>query len=124
QLSAPVAAWHSGSQALKGFDDMKRFRPALLPLLFLSLNASAAMRSSGGDFAASGSIASPGSSTAVVTNPAGLVANRNVRLSLQAGSPDPMEDPRYRGLLLAGNGTFGAAAGVDYSMPDPGEDRG
>lgn len=65
----------------------------------------------------SGSIAMPSSTTATFTNPAGLVDNNGAKLSLQAGTPDPMNDPNYRALAIAGLGAFGASAGVDYSMP-------
>lgn len=67
----------------------------------------------------------PGSTTATYTNPAGLVGASGAKLSLQAGSEDPMENPNYRALVLAGNGMFGASAGVDYRMNDgAAEDRG
>jgi hypothetical protein len=64
----------------------------------------------------SGSIAMPGSATAVYTNPAGLIGNAGVRLSLQGASDHPMDNPSYRGLLLAGNGMFAAAGGVKYQI--------
>lgn len=76
-------------------------------------------------FPVAGSITMPGTTTATFTNPAGLVNSDGVRLSLQAGSPDPMDDPNYRALVLAGNGTIGASAGVDYSIPSgTANDRG
>ncbi len=76
--------------------------------------------SSGSDVSVpvSGSIVMPGVTTATFTNPAGLVNDRGLRLSLQSGSPKPMDDPNYRALLLAGNDFFGASAGVDYFMPN------
>ncbi|MBS1962878.1 MAG: hypothetical protein JST04_11720 [Bdellovibrionales bacterium] len=70
----------------------------------------------------SGSIAMPGSTTATYTNPAGLVGSPGARLSLQGGSDKPMDDPTYRALVLAGNGTFGASAGVKYHMYDGSRD--
>lgn len=109
-------------RSLKGINAMKR---SLIPLcLCMIVSSGFAAERMDTNFAAGGSIVSPGASTAVFTNPAGLVGNRNVRLSLQGGSPDPMKDPTYRGLLLAGNGMFGAAAGVDYFKPDAGDDQG
>ena len=76
--------------------------------------------SSGGNASmpVSGSIAMPGTTTATFTNPAGLVNGDPLRLSLQVGSPKPMEDPNLRALVLVGNGVFGASGGVDYLKPD------
>ncbi len=74
--------------------------------------------SMGSGVAVSGSIAMPSSTTAVYTNPAGLIGNPGARLSLQGGSDKPMNDPTYRALILGGNGMFGAAAGVKYQIND------
>lgn len=91
--------------------------------LLIASSAHAAMDSA--SFPVAGSIVMPGSTTGTFTNPAGIVKGEGVRLSLQAGTPDPMDDPNYRALLLAGNGTIGASAGVDYSIPsDNAADRG
>lgn len=97
-----------------------RARHPILIIFTAALMSSTAFAAGGigADVPVSGSIASPGATTATFTNPAGLVGNRGARLSLQAGSPDPMEDPNYRALALAGNGTFGVSAGVDYQMYD------
>jgi hypothetical protein len=65
-----------------------------------------------------GSIVMPGTTTAVYTNPAGLVGGTTLRLSLQAGSDEPMEDPNARALVIGGAEWFGAAAGVDYRLRD------
>lgn len=94
-------------------------RPKYAFLLFLLMigPAQAAGYAQNSSVPAAGGIAIPGATTATFTNPAGLVNSDGVRLSLQAGSPKPMDDPNYRALLLAGNGYFGASAGVDYSMP-------
>ncbi|MBC7386063.1 MAG: hypothetical protein H7301_07890 [Cryobacterium sp.] len=72
----------------------------------------------------SGGIAMPGSTTATFTNPAGLVGNHSERLSAQAGSTHPMDNPNYRALALVGNGMFGASGGVDYYVPDNGPSQG
>ncbi len=72
----------------------------------------------------SGSIAMPGSTTAVYTNPAGLVGSPGARLSLQGGSDKPMDNPTYRALILGGNGSVGAAAGVNYQIHNGAEDDG
>jgi hypothetical protein len=77
-----------------------------------------------GDLATSGSIAMPAAATSVFTNPAALVASSGLKLSLQAGTPDPMDDPTFRGLVMAGNGGVGGAFGLDTWHPDgPRESR-
>jgi len=95
-----------------------------LSALFLgfSLSAYAGSMSSDLNVPVSGSIAMPSATTATFTNPAGLVGNTGAKLSLQAGTPDPMNDPNYRALALVGNGMFGASAGVDYLMPSGNSD--
>lgn len=73
-----------------------------------------AAEESGGGVAAGGSIALPGDNTAVLTNPAGIAMNRNAKLSLQSGADEIFRDPVFRGGLVMGNGTIGAAALFDY----------
>lgn len=112
---------------------MKHLTALLVVFAFCPLSASASSRGyssavydgAGVGVPVSGSIAMPGATTAVYTNPAGLVGTYGAKLSLQAGSDDPMNDPSYRALVLAGNGMFGASAGVDYRMNDgAADDRG
>jgi hypothetical protein len=79
-----------------------------------SYSSASSAESMGAGVAVSGSIAMPSSTTTVYTNPAGLVGNSGARLSLQGGSDKPMDNPTYRALILAGNGIFGAGAGVKY----------
>jgi hypothetical protein len=108
----------------QGVETMKN---SVLPVaLFAALssfgmNAEAAPRS-GADVAVAGSIAMPGSSTATLTNAAGLAGNRGTRLSLQVATPDPMDTPTYRGLFLGGNGVIGFSAGMDYLVSDGTDD--
>jgi hypothetical protein len=90
---------------------------AALMVPFTTFGASRMNAAPNANVPVSGSIAIPGSTTATFTNPAGLIGNEGGRLSLQAGSPEPMDDPNYRALLLAGNGIFAMSAGVDYFMP-------
>lgn len=100
---------------------------ALMMSSFTAFGASrmAVAPPAGSNVPVSGSIAVPGATTATFTNPAGLIGNEGGRLSLQVGSPKPMDDPNYRALLLAGNGIFGLSAGVDYLMPSgSGSDQG
>jgi hypothetical protein len=104
-----------------------KLRFLTMSFLALGLGSFSAMADGGtrANVAVAGSIARPSSATAVFTNPAGLAAIVNPKLSLQAGSNDPMEDPEVAGLLSGGNGTFGATAGVDYQLHDGNtEDRG
>jgi hypothetical protein len=105
---------------------MKLVLIALIVLMSSPLTASAYSRGYGRRAASesmevsvpvSGSIAMPGATTAVYTNPAGLVAP-GARLSLQGGSDKPMASPTYRALILAGSGFIGAAAGVKYQIND------
>ncbi len=93
-------------------------KPVLVLGLGLFSFSALAVPRIGSNVPVAGSIAAPGASTATFTNPAGLVGNLGARLSLQAGSPDPMADPSYRALLLAGNGSLAVSAGVDYRMSD------
>ena len=97
---------------------MKRTLCIWVSLCVSPLTVSASSDSSGVGVPVSGSIAMPGSTTAVYTNPAGMVGTPGARLSLQGGSDKPMDNPTYRGLILAGNGSFGAAAGVKYQIND------
>ncbi|GEM_PF-2257237 len=113
---------------------MNFFRALAFIIAILPLTASAyssrSYSSSSGDMMmgagvpVSGSIAMPGSATAVYTNPAGLIGNNGTRLSLQGGSDHPMDNPNPRALILAGNGMFGAGAGVDYRIQNGGTDTG
>jgi hypothetical protein len=97
-----------------------------ISMSFSALGAEAPGGSGGSSHVAvSGSIVAPSLGTAVFTNPAALVAIGNSRLSLQAGSNDPMKDPNVAGLLSMGNGTFGVSAGLDYQLYDSAaDDRG
>lgn len=63
----------------------------------------------------SGGIALPSAQTAVHTNPAGLVDQRGVKISAQAGANEVWDQPQtYRAQLGAGVGIVGVAAGLDY----------
>ena len=94
---------------------MKRAR---LILLFAAVSGFSAEARDKVSVPVAGSIVAPGANTATVTNPAGLVDSSGARLSLQGGSEDPMANPTYRALILAGNGMFGASAGVNYKIND------
>lgn len=91
--------------------------PATLSALAFSTSVFAASGDLG-DLATAGSIALPGATTSVFTNPAALIAVPGLNLSLQAGTPDPMENPTLRGLVLTGNGDLGAGIGIDTYHPD------
>lgn len=63
----------------------------------------------------------PANSTAVFTNPAGLVSAATA-ISLQAGAPDFWSNGTYRAGLQTGGASFGAAAGLerrDRTRNDP-----
>lgn len=87
----------------------------------LPFSAGAASRL-GLDLPVGGSIAMPGPATATFTNPAGLIGNRGVGLSFEAGSEHPMDNPAYRGLLLMGNGTLAVSGGLDYQVLESAND--
>lgn len=97
---------------------MKRMISSLVLLaIFTALTSSAGAASRFAlDLPVGGSIALPGPATATFTNPAGLIGNRGIGLTLEAGSDHPMDNPTYRGLLLMGNGSLAVSGGLDYQV--------
>lgn len=84
--------------------------------LILILSGSSAFAKGGDDerqLSVSGGIASPSFSSAVFQNPAGLTYNSKLRGTIQAKLNDPFT---LHGGILAGNGDFGAAAGLSHAF--------
>lgn len=80
-------------------------------LLLLELKSALAASSTGAEhpLSAAGGISSPASNTALFQNPAGLVYQQRLGITLQGGS-----GPLLRGGILGGGSTFGAGAGIGH----------
>jgi hypothetical protein len=71
-----------------------------------------AQENQAGNLQVSGGIAMPAGSTAVLTNPAGLVT-ASTGAVLQAGAPDFWDNGTYRAGLQTGGPSFGIAGGIE-----------
>ncbi len=74
---------------------------------------SQAAERTGGNLHVSGGIAMPATSTAVLTNPAGVVG-APTSLVLQAGAPEVWSNGTYRAGVQTGDASWGAAVGAEH----------
>jgi hypothetical protein len=90
---------------------IRNFLYSILSIGFLATSA-LAQDSQSGNLQVSGGIAAPATSTAVLTNPAGLVS-ASTAVVVQGAAPDFWDDGTYRAGAQTGGASFGVAGGIE-----------